>query len=107
MENTSYERVLRERITELRLKKDVSEHKMSLELGKSGSYIRAITSGAALPSARELFNIMDYLGVTPAEFFAPMTGNDTVYTRLCERLRDMDDATLEKVDTFINWITGS
>ena len=29
---------VRERITELRLAKGVSEHKMSLDLGKSGSY---------------------------------------------------------------------
>ena len=37
---------VRERITDLRTQKDVSEHRMSLELGKSGSYIRGITSGA-------------------------------------------------------------
>ena len=41
-----YEQYLRERITELRGQKNVSEHRLSLELGKSGSYIRSITSGA-------------------------------------------------------------
>lgn len=44
------EAYVRERITELRMRKNVSEHRMSLELGKSGSYIRGITSGTALPS---------------------------------------------------------
>ena len=39
-----YEAFVRERITELRERKGVSEHRMSLELGKSGSYIRSITS---------------------------------------------------------------
>lgn len=48
------EAYVRERITELRMRKNVSEHRMSLELGKSGSYIRGITSGTALPSLREL-----------------------------------------------------
>ena len=43
---------VRGRITDLRTQKDVSEHRMSLELGKSGTYIRGITSGAALPSLR-------------------------------------------------------
>jgi len=45
---------IRTRITELRLKKDVSEHRMSLDLDKSGSYLRGISSGAALPSLKEL-----------------------------------------------------
>ena len=33
---------VRSRITELRLAKGVSEHRMSLDLDKSGSYIRGI-----------------------------------------------------------------
>ena len=53
-----YEKLLRDRITQLRVKKNVSEHRMSLDLGKSGSYIRGITSGTALPSVKELFNII-------------------------------------------------
>ncbi len=40
-----YEKYLRERITELRSQKGISEHRLSLELGKSGSYIRSISSG--------------------------------------------------------------
>mgnify|MGYP000841503646 CR=1 FL=1 len=57
MANTQYDEFIRSRITELRIAKNISEHKMSLDLDKSGSYIRGITSGAALPSLRELFNI--------------------------------------------------
>ena len=54
----------RARITELRLEANVSEHRMSLELGKSESYIRSITSGRSLPSFREFFvsaSILVYL----------------------------------------------
>lgn len=58
-----------ERITELRLKKGVSEYKMSYDLGHNKNYIRAITSGRSLPSMEGLFAIVDYLQVTPAEFF--------------------------------------
>lgn len=58
MADTQYSRFIRTRITELRMKKDVSEHRMSLDLGKSGSYIRGITNGMALPSLKELFNII-------------------------------------------------
>ena len=34
-----YDDFIRSRITELRMSKAVSEHRMSLDLGKSGSYI--------------------------------------------------------------------
>ena len=68
MADTQYDEFIRIRITELRIAKNISEHKMSLDLDKSGSYIRGITSGAALPSLRELFNIISYFDMTPAEF---------------------------------------
>lgn len=41
-ETVRYEKYLRERITELRSRKGISEHRLSLELGKSGSYIGSI-----------------------------------------------------------------
>ena len=73
-----YDAFTRNRITELRKLKNISEHKMSLDLGKSGSYIRAISSGVALPSLKELFNIIAYFDMTPAEFFAPLDDKDTM-----------------------------
>ena len=87
MADVQYEAQIRARITQLRLAKNVSEHKMSLDLDKSGSYIRGITSGVALPSLKELLRIIEYFEMTPAEFFAPM-----------------DDASLEKVIQFVSWI---
>ena len=97
---------VRARITELRIKKDVSEHKMSLDLDKSGSYIRGITSGASMPSVKELFNIITYFDMTPSDFFAPLGTRDTPYNAICERLRTLDDGDLEKVNTFLDWIAG-
>lgn len=58
-----------ERITELRLKRGVSEYQMSYDLGHNKNYIRAITSGRSLPSVEGLFAIIDYFEMTPAEFF--------------------------------------
>ncbi len=60
---------VRNRISELRTKKGVSEYKMSLDLGHSKSYMQSISSGKALPSFSEFLYICDYLGVTPKEFF--------------------------------------
>ena len=79
-----YETYLRERITELRGQRGISEHRLSLELGKSGSYIRSITSGATMPSMKELFNIMAYFEVSPSEFFSGLSGKNTLRVTLGE-----------------------
>lgn len=105
MSNEKYIEFVRSRITELRVKKDISEHKMSLDLDKSGSYIRGITSGASMPSVKELFNISEYFDMSPVDFFAPLSAEDAPYNTICTRLRSLDDADLEKVSTFLDWIT--
>ncbi len=105
MLDISYEDFIRNRITELRIAKDVSEHRMSLELGKSGSYIRSVTSGLALPSLKELFNIIIYFDMTPAEFFSPLDNDNSLYFKLCEKLRSLNGEDMDKVATFISWIT--
>ena len=63
------DKFVRDRISELRIKKGVSEYKMSLDLGHSKSYIQSISSGKALPSFSEFLYICEYLEVTPKEFF--------------------------------------
>ena len=82
MVDMPYEDFIRTRITELRIAKDVSGHRMSLDLGKSGSYIRGVTSDTALPSLKELFNIIAYFDLSPTEFFAPLENDDSLYHRL-------------------------
>lgn len=104
MDEINYEAVLREYITELRIKKNVSEHRMSLDLGKSGSYIRGITSGKALPSVRELFNIIAYFEMTPAEFFDAMDSADSPRLTVQKKLLELNTEELEKVSQFIYWI---
>ena len=79
---------------------------MSLDLDKNGSYIRGITSGASMPSVKELFNIMVYFNMTPAEFFAPLERKSTPYHNICNRLRSFGEADLEKVQTFLDWISS-
>lgn len=60
---------IRERIAKLRIEKNISEYKMSLDLGHSKSYIQSISSGKALPSMSEFLYICHYLDVSPKEFF--------------------------------------
>lgn len=64
------ERFVRDRITELRLSKnDLSETKLSEELGNSRTYINNITTGKSLPSLTELFKICDYFNISLGDFF--------------------------------------
>lgn len=60
---------IRDRISDLRTKKNVSEYKMSMDLGHSKSYMQSISSRRAMPSLGEFLYICEYLGVTPKEFF--------------------------------------
>ena len=48
-----YEDFIRSRITELRLKKGISEYRMSTDMGHSKSYIQGISSGRTMPSMSE------------------------------------------------------
>jgi transcriptional regulator with XRE-family HTH domain len=64
-----YEKFVRDRITELRLSRNLSEYQMSYDLGKSRGYIYNISAGKALPPLKELFKIIEYFEITPAEFF--------------------------------------
>lgn len=60
---------IRDRITELRLRKGISEYKMSMDLGHSKSYIQSISSGKSLPSLSEFLYICEYFDISPKTFF--------------------------------------
>lgn len=85
------EKFIRERITSLRLKKNISEYRMSLDLGHSNSYIRNITSGKALPSMSEFLYICEYLGITPLEFFDDEIKNPVLVNKLYGIAKNMSD----------------
>lgn len=57
-----------ERITDLRIKKDISERELSISLGKTDNYINKITSGKSLPSMESFLEICNYFEITPFEF---------------------------------------
>lgn len=57
------------RLVELRQNKGVSARDMSLSLGQSTGYINNIEKGINYPSMAMFFQICEYLGITPKEFF--------------------------------------
>ena len=97
MTGNEYLEFVRSRITELRIAKGVSEHRMSLDLDKCVEYISVITSGRALTSLGGLFNICAYFGITPADFFAPLAATDTPLAQLIKRLQTWSDEDIAKM----------
>lgn len=88
------ETFIRNRISELRMKKQISEYKMSLDLGHSKSYLQSISSGRALPSMSEFLYICEYLGVTPKEFFDDGSEEPLLVAQLLELSRNLCAADL-------------
>ena len=95
------EQFIRDRISSLRQEKQISERKMSLDLGHSTSYTRSITSGRALPSMSEFLYICEYLGVTPMEFFNEERKTTLTQQEAFEHIYSMSDEDIRLLIGFI------
>lgn len=73
---------IRNKITQIRMDRNVSEMRMSLDLGQSQCYIHHIVSGRSSPSIQGLLNICEYFEMEPSEFF-----EDPVPTQLQREMR--------------------
>ena len=87
-------RFISDRISILRTKKNVSEYRMSTDLGHSKSYIQSISSGKSMPSMGEFLYICEYLGVTPREYFDDSLGEPQLVQKLYELTRNMSEDNL-------------
>jgi len=90
---------IRDRISVLRTKKNVSEYRMSTDLGHSKSYIQSISSGRSMPSLSEFLYICEYLGVTPKEFFDEDIKEPQLVRNLYELTRNMSKEDIEVLIT--------
>ncbi len=98
------EEFIRRRLTELRLRKNISEYKLSFDLGHSKGYIQNISSGRAMPSMSEFLYICDYFGITPRQFFDEQCSDPVTVSQINDLLRDMDEADLELVFSLVKRI---
>lgn len=96
------ENFVRERITQLRLKKGVSEYQMSYDLGHSRGYIYNISSGKALPPLKEFFAICDYFEITPQQFFDESTQNPELLQKALDGMQQLDESDLLMLLGIIN-----
>jgi len=86
---------VRERITQLRPKKGVSEYKMSYDLGHSRGYINNISSGKTLPSMTEFLAVCEYFEITPAEFFNDRHRDPKLSREVVNALAELDEEDLQ------------
>ena len=93
---------MRERITQLRLRKGVSEYRMSYDLGHSRGYVHNISSGKALPPMKEFFAICDYFGLTPQQFFDEGTQNPELIQKAIAGMKQLDETDLLMLLGLIN-----
>ena len=89
--NNMTEGFIQKRLTELRLKKGVSEYKMSIDMGHSKGYIQSITSGRSLPSLSEFIYMCEYLEVTPQEFFDDKCNEPILVNKLISIVSSLPD----------------
>ena len=93
---------VRERITQLRLQKGVSEYKMSYDLGHSRGYVYNISSGKALPPLKEFFAICDYFEITPQQFFDESTQNPELIQKAIEGMKQLNEGDMLMLLGIIN-----
>ena len=96
------EEFIRNRITELRLKKNVSEYQMSLDLGQNRSYIQSISSGRAMPSMAQFLNICNYFEITPLQFFDSDVINPQLLRKAMDGMKKLRDEDVMMLIGFIN-----
>ena len=96
------ESFVRERITQLRLRKGVSEYRMSYDLGHSRGYVHNISSGKALPPMKEFFAICDYFGLTPQQFFDEGMQNPELIQKAIAGMKQLDETDLLMLLGLIN-----
>ena len=85
------------RLSLLRTQMNISARDMSLSLGQNPGYINSIENGKSLPSMSVFFCICEYLGITPAEFFAKENSAPAKTQKILESLYRLDGEALDAV----------
>ena len=96
-----YESYVAERITSLRVKKDVAARAMSLDIGQSRGYIAQIERKKALPSMAAFFYICEFFNITPKEFFDDGIEFPAEYHELIFNLKKLDNEEIQNINNIV------
>ena len=95
---------IQNRIIQLLMANHISEHKASLDLGRSSAYIRQICNGTSLPSMESFLDICEYLNITPRDFFDEELPVSEVKNNLYQAINKISDKEAEMVLSYIAFI---
>lgn len=87
---------IKNRITSLIMKKNISERQLSQFIGKSDNYINKITTGRSVPKMSSFFDICEYFEITPFEFFYPAIENPIVTKKIYDEIVRLSDNNVEE-----------
>lgn len=95
---------VRKRITELRIKRNISEYQLSYDVGHSKNYVHNIVTGFSQPSVKELLYLIEALGVTPRDFFDENVEfkNPFLAKQIMDGIKQMDDDDLKVILSVIS-----
>lgn len=96
------EEFIRNRITQLRLKKGVSEYQMSYDLGHSRGYVYNISSGKSLPPLKEFLAICDYFEITPQQFFDTTIQHPELIQKALDGMKELEESDMLMLLGIIN-----
>lgn len=97
-----YEKLFAERLTALRLQKNISAREMSLALGQNESYINRIENGKTFPSMQVFFYICEFLEISPREFWDMENESPKKAEEIANALKKFD---CEQLDALLNFIS--
>lgn len=96
-----YEEFFRNRVTKLRVNKNISARDMSLSLGQSASCINKIENGKNFPTMQNFFYMCEYLGVTPSDFFDEEIINPPHLKEVMNNLKHLNNEQLSHVAAIV------
>ncbi|MEG2234377.1 MAG: helix-turn-helix transcriptional regulator [Oscillospiraceae bacterium] len=101
-----YEDFIANRVSQLRINKNVSARDMSLSIGQNQNYISHIESRKMLPSMQALFYICEYLGIKPKDFFDDEKQPSLLQHEAISYIYELNDDDVEMIIGFIKRIRG-
>lgn len=89
------------RLSKLREQKGVSARKMSIDLCLNTGYISNIETKHVLPSMPTFFQICDYLGISPRDFFDNETEHPQELIILINNLKKLNYEQLHNIASIV------
>ncbi len=97
----------RNRISQLRVKANLSEYELSRAMGHNRTYIQNIVSGKSRLPHTELLELCRLLKITPEQFFSADIENPALVLELMEEAKKMPDDDIQLVLRIVRRMNGN